>query len=117
MKIDIATRKHFLLTHPEDISLYGIDGIYFYKNSLICIQNGLQRVSRFYLNAEGSKVLKMEITESRNPCFNWPTTGAVVDDSFYYIANSQIRSFNPDGSVFPPEKLTEVVILHTELNH
>lgn len=115
LKIDIETSKHFLLTHPEDISLYGIDGMYFYKNSLICMQNGLQRVSRFYLNEKGNKVLGMKIIESRNPRFNWPTTGAIVDDSFYYIANSQIRSFNPDGSVFPSEKLKEVIILYTDL--
>jgi len=115
-KIDIATKERFLLAHHENISMYGIDGMYFYDNSLVCIQNGLQRVSRFYLDEEGNSVLNMEIIESRNPVFNWPTTGAVVDDSFYYIGNSQIRSFNPDGSVFPPEKLDEVVILRTELD-
>jgi|GEM_PF-634082 len=115
-RIDIPTRKYRLLSQPDDLSLNGIDGMYFYKGSLVCVQNGLNRISRFFLNRKGDTVERMELIETRNRYFIIPTTGAVAGDVFYYIANSQLRSFNQDGSIFPYEKLKDVVILRTDLN-
>jgi hypothetical protein len=37
--------------------------------------------------------------------------------AFFYIANSQAYSFNPDGTLFPADKLKEIVILRVDLKH
>jgi hypothetical protein len=37
--------------------------------------------------------------------------GRIAGKAFYYVANSQAYSFNPDGKLFPFEKLKDVVIL------
>ncbi|MDH4272033.1 MAG: hypothetical protein OEW18_08665 [Candidatus Aminicenantes bacterium] len=114
-KIDLPSKESRLVTHPEMMTLSGIDGLYFYDNSLVGIQPSLDRVCRFYFNPTGDAVERLEIIEARNPHFDFPTTGTIAGQTFYYIANSQAYSFNPDGTLFPVEKLKEVVILRTAL--
>ena len=116
-KINISDKTFRFLSHSEDVSLYGIDGMYFYNNSLVCVQNGngLVRISRFFLNKESDTVVNSEILEYRNPDFDWPTTGVISGDEFYYLANAQIRSFDSEGRIFPMDQLQEVVVLKTSL--
>jgi hypothetical protein len=75
---------------------YNLAGMYFYKNSLIAIQNGIRphRVVRFFLNKNFDGVERAEIIEANNPLFNEPTLGVLVQGTFYYVANSQWGSFN-----------------------
>jgi tetratricopeptide (TPR) repeat protein len=114
-RIDIPSRGTRLVTHPEGMTLSGIDGLYFYDDSLIGVQPSLHRIGRFYLNSKGDSVERLEIVEARNPLFDFPTTGTIAGKAFYYIANSQAYSFNPDGTLFPFEKLKDVVILCANL--
>ncbi len=113
--VDIVSATYRPLKQPENVTTVGIDGLYFHDNSLVAVQNGLARISRFYLNTGGDTVLKSETIEYGNPHFIIPTTGTIVDSMFYYLANSQLRSSESDGSIFPEEKLAEVVVLKTEL--
>ncbi len=115
-RIVIPSKSYKLLARPDDVSTIGIDGMYFYQNSLICVQNGLQRISRFYLNPKGDGVDRVEVIETRNPHFIIPTTGAIAGDTFYYIANSQLRAISPEGDLLPWDQLKETVILKTDLN-
>jgi sugar lactone lactonase YvrE len=114
-RIDIPSKECRLVSHPETMTLSGIDGLYFYDHSLIGVQPSLNRVARYFLNQKGDAVEGLEIIDARNPLFNFPTTGTIAGSTFYYIANSQAYSFNPDGSLYPPEKLKEVVILRADL--
>jgi len=113
--VNIQDGTYKPLEHPDGVTTVGIDGLYHYKNSLIAVQNGLGRISRFYLNQAGDKILHSELIEFANPVFNIPTTGTIVGNTFYYLANSQLRSFEADGTIFPPERLANVVVLKTEL--
>jgi hypothetical protein len=78
-----------------------IDGLYFHHNSLIAIQNGwmAHRVARFFLNPALDRVKRAEVLERGNPLFDVPTTGAVAGDTFYFIANSQLRYYGAKGIV------------------
>jgi len=115
---DMTTKKYFKLAAPANVSLIGIDGMYFYKNSLIAIQNGVRphRVIRFFLNRNFDRVERAEIIEANNPLFNEPTLGVLVKDDLYYVANSQWGGFNEDGTIFPLEKLQEPIIMKAQLN-
>ena len=112
--IDIASGAARLLSHPADVTLAGIDGLYAVGHSLVAVQSGIgwPRVVRFDLNAEGDRVVGLEVLESRNPLFfGWgATTGVVVRDSFYYVANTQIWRFVNDR-VDDPRQLTPIEIL------
>ena len=48
------------------------------------------------------------------PDFDIPTTGAIVDNWFYFIANSQLGNYG-DGMVLDDEKLKEVVVMKVPL--
>ncbi len=116
--IDVLTGKVSALAAAPGISLFGIDGLYYYRNSLIGVQNfsgDPLRVVRFHLGRGGQRVERARVMEAINPLFNIPTTGVVAGSSFYFIANSQLRSFDSQGNIFPPEKLSDVVILRTTL--
>ena len=117
-RINLKTKEISYLATPKNVTTVGIDGLYFYENSLIAVQNGFgeaNRVSRFYLNETGDEVIKHEILEMNNPHFQIPTIGAIADGYFYYIANSQMGSFDNSHNIFPNDKLNDVLIMKVKL--
>jgi tetratricopeptide (TPR) repeat protein len=115
--IDVGTRACRELLHPANVTLCGIDGLYFYHNCLIGIQvYSPERVIRFCLTSDLKAVERSRIIEVNNPYFDLPTTGVIVKDTLYYVANSQLRHFNDeDGTIYPMEKLHDIVILKAKL--
>ncbi len=113
--IDITTKTITQISAPQDVSLRGIDGLYFYENSLIAVHPGKKEVRRYFLDQAGRAVRRADTLESNHPMMNIPTTGVVVQNRFYYVANSQFASFNRDGTLFPMERLFEPVILQVDL--
>lgn len=138
--IDLKTRACSILSHSDDTTLAEIDGLYFYHNTLVAIQNDnwRGRVIQFYLNDKSSpferpdlisllkhhlplwnrpsySVKASKIIESGNPLFMFPTTGVIVGDLFYYIANSQIPLLQNDGVISCPNELSDVLVLMARL--
>ena len=115
--IDLSTKKYSALAHAPNMTLLGIDGLYFYKGSLIGIQNGTNphRIVRLHLEKNLRGVERLEILEANNPLFDEPTLGVRVKDTFYYIANSQWGAVNEKGQLAPPEKLREPIIMKVKL--
>ncbi len=109
--VDRAARTSFDLAAPASATLTGIDGLYWHDGSLIAVQADISRISRFRLNAQWDRVEQADVLDSHNQLFRDPTTGVVAGDSFFYIANCQYSSYNDDGTLFPIEKLQDVVIL------
>ena len=117
-RLDLKTRQLARLPHPQGISLVGIDGLYFYKQSLVGVLNLINpgRVARFYLNPSLDRVTRTEIIECNNPLFDDPTTGALAEGSLYFIANSQYESaYDKNDAILPVEKLHDVYILKAKL--
>lgn len=115
--IDLRTKEYFNLAPAPGSTQLGIDGLYFYKQSLIGTQNGTnpQRIIRLHLSKDHRSVERLEILEANNPLFDEPTHGVRVKDTFYYIANSQWEAVNNKGELAPAEKLREPVILKVKL--
>jgi hypothetical protein len=118
--IDIATQKVIsTIKHPKNISLKGIDGLYYLKagNSLIAIQNGAKpmKVMQLFLDPTFQTVTRFKVLEKANPVFNEPTLGVIVGKTLYYVANSQWGSYAKDSSIFPHEKLQDIIILKLPL--
>jgi hypothetical protein len=113
--LDISKKTFRELKHPVNICLSG-DGLYYYKNSLIAIQNGgLRKITRFYLNEAQDEIVRSQPLEAYHPLFNLPTTGALVGNEFYFIANSQLQAYDEEGNLFPLSELEETKILKIEL--
>jgi sugar lactone lactonase YvrE len=114
---DLKTGRTAQVSPARAVTLVGIDGLYYYKGSLIAIQNGTRphRVARIFLSADMMRAERLEVIEANNPLFDEPTLGVLVEDSFYYIANSQWGSVDKTGKLAAEDKLREPVILKTKL--
>ncbi|MCU7493109.1 MAG: TPR end-of-group domain-containing protein [Bacteroidota bacterium] len=116
LKVDLKKKTYSSVVAADNISLDFCDGMYFYKNSLIGVQNSnFNRIARFYLDNTLRRVTKMEVLEANNPDFIIPTTGTIKGDELYFIATSQLRAFDENGKIFPEEKLKDVLILKLKL--
>jgi len=115
--IDLTSGETNFIPSPAGASLYGIDGLYYNRGNLLAVQNGLlpHRVIKFALDDSRRTAVKSEILEMNNPRFNEPTTGVIVGDMFYYIANSGLGNFTPEHQLLPPDSLSEVVIMKVGL--
>lgn len=112
--VDLERNLIKKLKHPENISTGRVDGLAYYKNSLIMHQD---EICRYYLNETGDSIIKKEVIERNNPLFEIPTTGEIAGNEYFYIANSQLTRFDAEGFVFPNEKLDSVYILKTDFSN
>ena len=116
LKIDIATKDAVLIEVPRNVTIAGIDGLYFRDGSLIGIQNGTnpQRVVRAFLDPEMKRVTRFVVLEQDHPLWDIPLTGTIMGNHLYYVARSQLRAFE-NGVIWPAERLKETVILKLPL--
>ena len=115
--VDLDSRSAHPIGHPSDLCLATIDGLYFYRNSLVAIQSGVMapRVVRYYLTQDRNGIERFEILERRNPLFDGITTGAIVGGDFYYMANTQLDKV-ADGKVTSKARLSPLTILKIALD-
>ena len=114
--VDTRSGAATRVTGPDNTSLYGIDGLYAYGDSLIAIQNGIQpnRVVQLYLSDDGLSVEGSRILAMNLEFFDEPNLGQVVGDDFYFIANSHWNRFDRDGKL--PDGLEGPVVLRVDLD-
>jgi sugar lactone lactonase YvrE len=117
--VDLQTGRSERLPQNVGISPSGSDGLYFYDHSLIGIINIVSerngRVARFYLDSSAKAVSRAAVLDCNNRLYQWPTTGVVVGNSFFYIANSQFGSFDNEQRTFPQNQLRKVAVMRLKL--
>lgn len=115
--IDLLTKQVTDLAPAGNFTLLGIDGLYFYRGTLLGVQNGINppRLVRLYPSQDLKRVERLETIEANDPVFDEPTLGVLVEDSFYLIANSQWGLINDKGELAPADKLKEPVVLKIRL--
>ena len=99
--VDLRTREARLLPVPANVTTAGVDGLYWYRGSLVAVQ-GLgtdERVVRFTLDPTGSRVLGARVLERGAPPMKRPTTGMIVGDELYYIPDAQYDRLGWDGTL------------------
>ena len=117
--IDVESKKITALNVPEGLDIArraSIDGLYYYKWKLIGVHPGTSTISKMPLNDEGDGLTEVKILERNHPVMMNPTTGVLVGNELYYIANAQFDSFNEDGTLWPMDQLYEPVILKVKIN-
>jgi hypothetical protein len=75
----------------------------------------VERVVRFALDPSGWRVRRAEVLERGHPAFRYPTTGVLVGDTLYYVANPGWDRLEDDGSVRPAEAPASTVVLRLPL--
>lgn len=115
--IDLKSSNYTFLATSDSMETGGIDGLYFYHNSLVAVQNGFKPtpIYQFFLDKNLKRITHRKLLVQNPPEYKSPTTGVIVGDWFYYIANSQMGKFTPEGIIFPLEKLQNVFIVKIKL--
>lgn len=116
-RLDTQSKQLVQLTKEPFVSLKAIDGLIWYQNSLIAIQNGVvpMRVTRYFLNQSFDKITSLEIIDRAHPSFNEPTNGCIINDTLYYVANSQWGGYDNNHQLKSADQLQDIVILKTDL--
>ena len=116
-RLDTQTKELIQVTREPNVSLKSIDGLIWYQHSLIAIQNGItpMRVTRYFLNDKLDAITRYEIIDRGLESFNEPTNGCVLNDTLYYIANSQWSGYDEKHQLKPVDQLQDVIILKTNL--
>lgn len=111
--IDPLTETTTALQAAVPTYLSSIDGLSVYRISLIAIQNAgddQYRVVEFCLDESGRKITRVRTLAGHQKNFEMPTTGVVVGQEFYFIANSYVRNLQPDGSIKDVENIKPTII-------
>jgi sugar lactone lactonase YvrE len=114
-RVHLASGSVEKVATPATISDYGIDGLYRHGNRLVAIQNGIQphRVVALTLSEDGMAIESIETLAMNLPQFDEPTLGTVVDDNFYFVANSHWNRFDAENNL--PEDLSGPIVLRVQL--
>lgn len=109
LQFDLQNQRAREVQAGKSTTISGFDGLYWYRGSLIGIQNslGLPRVVRFQLSTDGLRVTTTTILEYRSEFTELPTTGAIDGTNFYFMANTQLDNWK-DGQIVDPAKLAPV---------
>lgn len=116
-RVDIENDKIQKVFAPETTLLKGIDGLYFYKNSLIAIHNGTKpnRVVRYFLNDSGLSIDREEVINRGGDSLGEPTLGQIKDGYFYYLANSPWPAYDREQN-FDLSKVKPIEIRRIKLD-
>lgn len=105
--VDVQTKK--ILNQPDNASS-GIDGMKFYKNSLIGIVE--KALMRYFLNEEGTEIINIKELIRFDSTYHSPTTFDMVGDTIYFIKNVQLDNFNDNtNAVIDPNKLESLALM------
>jgi sugar lactone lactonase YvrE len=118
LRVDLATLQSAPLGTSGNLSLLGIDGFYAQGRTLIAIHNGYTstQVVRYHLDAGLSQVERVEVLERNDPSWKLPTTGAIAEGWFYFMANSQVNRYSiPENAITPGAPVEPIRILKTKL--
>jgi len=90
MVLDMAQRQVSLLSVPTTFNEGGIEGLFYWNNHLVVIQNGIkpQRIMRLKLEDDGVTVKEVAPLAIARPEFDYPNFGSLVGDELVFLANS-----------------------------
>lgn len=117
-RIDLSTGAPTRLPQPDTVVTGGCDGLYWHRGDLVGIQNVTNpgRFIRIALADRGTRISGVTVLQSHHhPEFAEPTTGAIVGDGLYAIANSYVGHFQPNGSIKDPGQLKPTAIIAVPL--
>lgn len=111
------TKELKLLPVEAIASVKGVDGMYIYGNKLITIQNGVQpmRVMELALSQTHDAIVAARTIDRGHTDFNEPTNGCLVNDTLYYVANSQWNGYDEQKRIKPAAELQPIIILKSPL--
>jgi sugar lactone lactonase YvrE len=111
IRIDLRTNTAHNVKPAAHDTLAGIDGLYWYDGGILGIEygTGAYRVMYWKLSPDGLEVTSSETLERGTRMVQNPTTGALLDGNFYFMANTGIENLD-DGKIADRAKLEPLQI-------
>lgn len=106
------------LAIPDTLNAGGIDGLFWWNNHLIAIQNAItpQRVVRLKLGEDGLGVTAVAPLAAGQEEFDMPTFGVMDGQELYFLAGSHWQHVNAEGDAAEGE-LPEVPIMSVDVDN
>ncbi len=98
-------------------NLAGIEGLVWHGEHLYAIQNAFppSRLVRIVTAQGGAELKGLQPLEANRPALSMPTVGVVVDNDYFFIANSQRDIYGPDGKLAQGQQVEARQIWRTSL--
>jgi len=118
MGVELSTGKPFDLLVPKNLALGGIEGMHWWQDSLVLVQNDMnpERVMRLQLDGTGRSVANVLPLAANVAALDVPTMLAMAGDDIYLIANSQKGNYDRFGLVRDKDKLEGTRIYRLSVN-
>jgi hypothetical protein len=115
---DLAAGKPFDIGVPKSLALGGIDGVSYWNEHLIVVQNSMQptRVMRLKLAADRRSIAAVQPIAANQPEMSLPTLGTLDGATFYFLANSQKGKYDRFGLPRDKAALEPARILKVEVD-
>jgi sugar lactone lactonase YvrE len=104
LTIDLPSARAANVRAPNNSAVSRIDGLYSVCSGYIGIQNMADPSGVIAFRVERGSASSLRDLERGRGDFRGPTTGAIVGDTLFYVANAQIGPFDPrkeGGSLAP----------------
>ncbi|NEZ02911.1 hypothetical protein G4Y73_01960 [Wenzhouxiangella sp. XN201] len=105
------------LAVPETFNAGGIDGLFFWNDHLVAIQNAItpQRVVRLKLGADGLGVTAVAPLAAAREEFDTPTFGVMNGQDLYFLGASHWQHVDREGN--PVDELSPVPIMTLDVDN
>ncbi len=99
--IELNDKSRQWLIFPAGTIGKGIDGLCFYKSTLIAVQNGVKpiRLVQFNLNNEQNAITGFRIIDHNRAELNEPALATIVKNKLYFFANSPWQAYDTNGNL------------------
>jgi hypothetical protein len=111
IRMDLRTHLSQDVKPARHDTMAGVDGLYWYDGGLVGVEygTGAYRVMRWKLSPDGGEVKSSETLERGTEIVRDPTTGAILNGKFYFMANTGIENLD-NGKISDPRKLEPLQI-------
>ena len=108
--IDTASRERKLLAPPANMAVTNMDGLAWYKGSLIGVQNSpyFRRIIRIHLADNGTAIDNVTVINAQTPDYH-QTTAAVAGDKLYVVGGSPLPNLYGGPPTTPTEPKPQIL--------
>jgi sugar lactone lactonase YvrE len=109
---DLENEKPFEVAVPKNLALGGVEGLFWWNNALLTVQNGMEprRVMRLGLAPDGRSITSVIPIEAGKPDLSMPTLGTLAGNELYLIGNSQKLKYDRFGLPRDRSKLAGAIV-------
>ena len=106
VRVDLRSHEARDVKPAAHDTMAGADGLYWYHGELIAVEYGTGpfRVMRWKLSPDGREVISSEVLERGTEMVRDPTTGAIWNGKFYFMANTGIENLK-DRKIVDPARV------------